>query len=242
MGDDPEGRRQGRSRRMAFARCRGAYSGDDRAGDRRAHRALLHLGPHQGAARLPRDQGAGAGAAELSIDRVPTFCSGCPHNTSTNVPEGSRALAGIGCHYMATWMPERHTGTFTQMGGEGVPWVGQAPFTTEEHVFANLGDGTYFHSGLLAIRQAVAAKVNITYKILYNDAVAMTGGQPHDGELSVPRIVRQLEAEGAQHRRGHRRHRPRLWPRRPVPWGTGPPPRRTRRHPARPAANQGCPR
>ena len=132
----------------------------------------------------------------FSIDRVPTFCSGCPHNTSTNVPEGSRALAGIGCHYMATWMPERHTGTFTQMGGEGVPWVGQAPFTTEEHVFANLGDGTYFHSGLLAIRQAVAAKVNITYKILYNDAVAMTGGQPHDGELSVPRIVRQLEAEG----------------------------------------------
>ena len=132
----------------------------------------------------------------FSIDRVPTFCSGCPHNTSTNVPEGSRALAGIGCHYMVTWMPERHTGTFTQMGGEGVPWVGQAPFTTEEHVFANLGDGTYFHSGLLAIRQAVAAKVNITYKILYNDAVAMTGGQPHDGELSVPKIVRQLEAEG----------------------------------------------
>jgi indolepyruvate ferredoxin oxidoreductase len=135
----------------------------------------------------------------VAIDRVPTFCSGCPHNTSTHVPEGSRALAGIGCHYMATWMPERRTGTFTQMGGEGVPWVGQAPFTTEPHIFANLGDGTYFHSGLMAIRQAVAAKVNITYKILYNDAVAMTGGQPVDGELSVPTIVRQLQAEGVGH-------------------------------------------
>ncbi|PKO57790.1 MAG: indolepyruvate ferredoxin oxidoreductase, partial [Betaproteobacteria bacterium HGW-Betaproteobacteria-19] len=135
-------------------------------------------------------------ARVFTIDRVPTFCSGCPHNTSTNVPEGSRALAGIGCHYMVTWMPERRTGTFTQMGGEGVPWVGQAPFTSEQHIFANLGDGTYFHSGLLAIRQAVAAKVNITYKILYNDAVAMTGGQPHDGVLTVPLIVRQIQAEG----------------------------------------------
>ena len=132
----------------------------------------------------------------FAIDRVPTFCSGCPHNTSTRVPEGSRALAGIGCHYMVNWMPERRTGTFTQMGGEGVPWVGQAPFTREPHIFANLGDGTYFHSGLLAIRQAVSARVNITYKILYNDAVAMTGGQPVDGELTVPMIVRQLLAEG----------------------------------------------
>jgi len=132
----------------------------------------------------------------FKIDRIPTFCSGCPHNTSTHVPEGSRALAGIGCHYMVTWMPERRTGTFTQMGGEGVPWVGQAPFTREQHIFANLGDGTYFHSGLLAIRQSVAARVNITYKILFNDAVAMTGGQPHDGVLNVPRIVRQLQAEG----------------------------------------------
>ncbi|MCB1915072.1 MAG: indolepyruvate ferredoxin oxidoreductase family protein [Rhodocyclaceae bacterium] len=132
----------------------------------------------------------------FAIDRVPTFCSGCPHNTSTRVPEGSRALAGIGCHYMVTWMPERRTGTFTQMGGEGVPWIGQAPFTSEPHIFANLGDGTYFHSGLLAIRQAVSAGVNITYKILYNDAVAMTGGQPVDGQLTVPMIVRQLEAEG----------------------------------------------
>jgi len=135
----------------------------------------------------------------FSIDRVPTFCSGCPHNTSTHVPEGSRALAGIGCHYMVTWMPERRTGTFTQMGGEGVPWVGQSHFTDEAHIFANLGDGTYFHSGLLAIRQAIAAKVNITYKILFNDAVAMTGGQPHDGDLTVPKIVRQLQAEGVGH-------------------------------------------
>ncbi len=132
------------------------------------------------------------------INRAPTFCSGCPHNTSTHVPEGSRAVAGIGCHYMATWMPERRTETFTQMGGEGVPWIGQAPFTREQHIFANLGDGTYFHSGLLAIRASIAAKVNITYKILYNDAVAMTGGQPIDGTLTVPQIVRQLDAEGAR--------------------------------------------
>ena len=128
-------------------------------------------------------------------ERKPHFCSGCPHNTSTRVPQGSRAVAGIGCHYMVTWM-DRSTSTFTHMGGEGVPWVGQAPFTEEKHIFANLGDGTYFHSGLLAIRQAVAAKVPITYKILYNDAVAMTGGQPVDGILSVARITRQLEAEG----------------------------------------------
>ncbi len=128
-------------------------------------------------------------------ERKPHFCSGCPHNTSTKVPEGSRAVAGIGCHYMVTWM-DRQTSTFTHMGGEGVPWVGQAPFTEEKHIFANLGDGTYFHSGLLAIRQAIAAKVPITYKILYNDAVAMTGGQPVDGVLSVARMTRQLEAEG----------------------------------------------
>jgi indolepyruvate ferredoxin oxidoreductase len=132
----------------------------------------------------------------LSIARVPHYCSGCPHNTSTKVPEGSRAIAGIGCHYMATWLSPEHTQTFCQMGGEGVPWIGQAPFTKTKHVFANLGDGTYMHSGILAIRQAVAAKANITYKILYNDAVAMTGGQPHDGTLSVPIIARQLAAEG----------------------------------------------
>jgi len=131
-----------------------------------------------------------------SIERTPTFCPGCPHNTSTNVPDGSRAVAGIGCHYMAYWMPGRKTSTFTQMGGEGVTWVGQAPFTETHHVFCNLGDGTYFHSGSLAIRQAVAAGVNITYKILYNDAVAMTGGQAVDGTLTVPKIAEQLVAEG----------------------------------------------
>ncbi len=132
-----------------------------------------------------------------TVVRTPTFCSGCPHNTSTRVPEGSRAVAGIGCHYMAIWMPERHTATFTQMGGEGVPWIGQAPFSDETHIFANLGDGTYFHSGLLAIRASIAAGVNVTYKILYNDAVAMTGGQPHDGTVTVPRIIAQTRAEGA---------------------------------------------
>ncbi len=137
----------------------------------------------------------------LKIDtgeRAPWFCSGCPHNTSTRVPEGSRAMAGIGCHYMATWM-DRSTSTFTQMGGEGVPWVGQAPFTTDQHIFANLGDGTYFHSGSLAIRQSIAAGVNITYKVLYNDAVAMTGGQ-QVGERpeghSVLQIQKSLLAEG----------------------------------------------
>jgi indolepyruvate ferredoxin oxidoreductase len=135
---------------------------------------------------------------EVKGDRAPWFCSGCPHNTSTVVPEGSRAMAGIGCHFMATWM-DRATIGFTQMGGEGVPWVGQQPFTTEKHVFANLGDGTYFHSGLLAIRQSIAAGVNITYKILYNDAVAMTGGQ-QVGERpeghSVIQIAHSLVAEG----------------------------------------------
>ncbi len=131
------------------------------------------------------------------LERVPHYCSGCPHNTSTVVPEGSRALAGIGCHYMATWM-NRRTDTFTQMGGEGVPWIGQAPFTETQHVFANLGDGTYFHSGLLAVRAAIAAKVNITYKILYNDAVAMTGGQPVDGTLTVEQISHQLYGEGVR--------------------------------------------
>ncbi|CAB5517704.1 hypothetical protein LMG26857_06803 [Achromobacter anxifer] len=130
-------------------------------------------------------------------ERKPWFCSGCPHNTSTRLPEGSRGMAGIGCHYMVRWMG-RSTDVYTQMGGEGVPWVGQAPFTEEKHVFANLGDGTYFHSGLLAIRAAVAAKVPITYKILFNDAVAMTGGQPVDGPLSVPMISRQVAAEGIE--------------------------------------------
>jgi indolepyruvate ferredoxin oxidoreductase len=131
----------------------------------------------------------------LVEERKPWFCSGCPHNTSTRVPEGSRAVAGIGCHYMAMWM-DRKTDTFSQMGGEGVAWLGQKDFTAERHIFANLGDGTYFHSGLLAIRAAVAAHASITYKILYNDAVAMTGGQPVDGVLTVPQIAAQMQAEG----------------------------------------------
>src|SRR6185437_2003565 len=129
--------------------------------------------------------------------RTPYFCSGCPHNTSTRVPEGSRALAGIGCHYLSQFM-DRSTATFTQMGGEGAAWIGQSPFVETTHVFANIGDGTYTHSGILAIRAAVAAKVNMTYKVLFNDAVAMTGGQPLDGGLTVPRLARQLAAEGVR--------------------------------------------
>ncbi|MGZ5100560.1 MAG: indolepyruvate ferredoxin oxidoreductase family protein [Usitatibacter sp.] len=132
------------------------------------------------------------------VARIPYFCSGCPHNTSTRVPEGSKALAGIGCHYMAIWIRPEQTMTFTQMGGEGAPWIGIQPFTEMKHVFANIGDGTYFHSGLLAIRAAVSANVNITYKILYNDAVAMTGGQPADGPLSAAIISRQVAAEGVK--------------------------------------------
>jgi indolepyruvate ferredoxin oxidoreductase len=130
-----------------------------------------------------------------SVRRQPYFCSGCPHNTSTRVPEGSRALAGIGCHFMASWM-ERDTEGLIQMGAEGVDWVAASRFTDAPHVFQNLGDGTYFHSGLLAIRQAVAAGGRLTYKILYNDAVAMTGGQPVDGRLTVAQIAHQVCAEG----------------------------------------------
>src|SRR5271163_5002698 len=137
------------------------------------------------------------GGNVLPFARTPYFCSGCPHNTSTKVPEGSRAVAGIGCHYLAQFM-DRSTATFTQMGGEGAPWIGQAPFTETPHIFANLGDGTYAHSGVLAIRAAVAAKVNITYKILYNDAVAMTGGQPVDGPISPALIAQQVAAEGVK--------------------------------------------
>jgi indolepyruvate ferredoxin oxidoreductase len=131
------------------------------------------------------------------LKREAFFCSGCPHSISTRVPDGSRATTGIGCHMMVIGM-ERDTSTFTQMGGEGGGWIGLSPFTDETHVFVNMGDGTYFHSGLLAIRAAIAAKVNATYKILYNDAVAMTGGQKHDGENTVPSIVAQLQAEGAR--------------------------------------------
>ncbi len=141
------------------------------------------------------DQDAKAAAYQTPIKRTPYFCSGCPHNTSTKAPEGARTLAGIGCHIMALWMDRAET--FTQMGGEGVTWVGEAPFTTDKHVFANLGDGTYFHSGLLAVRQSIAAKVNITYKILFNDAVAMTGGQTHDGDLTPANIAAQMVAENA---------------------------------------------
>jgi indolepyruvate ferredoxin oxidoreductase len=148
----------------------------------------------------PVSSGASKGAGTAGAERMPWFCSGCPHNTSTQVPEGSRAMAGIGCHFMVLWM-DRHTDGFTQMGGEGVPWVGQQPFVNDAHIFANLGDGTYFHSGILAIRQSIAAGVNITYKILYNDAVAMTGGQ-RVGERpeghSVLQIAQSMRAEGAQ--------------------------------------------
>ncbi len=148
--------------------------------------------------RAPAVATASAGAGLM---RLPAFCSGCPHNTSTVVPEESVALGGIGCHGMAVWLPERRTLAVTQMGGEGANWIGSAPFTETPHVFQNLGDGTYFHSGLLAIRAAVTAGVNITYKILANGAVAMTGGQPIEGEsiqgeVTVPEIVRQLAAEG----------------------------------------------
>ncbi len=138
---------------------------------------------------------------QKAVDTPPRpayYCSGCPHNTSTKVPEGSLALAGIGCHVMATAIYPDHNKTTCQMGGEGAAWIGQAPFSKLPHVFANLGDGTYFHSGHLAIRAAIAAKVNITYKILYNDAVAMTGGQPVDGQISVHLIAQQMAAEGVK--------------------------------------------
>jgi indolepyruvate ferredoxin oxidoreductase len=147
-------------------------------------------------ARLKDAQLALAQAQDVAI-RQPYFCSGCPHNTSTVVPEGMRAYAGIGCHFMAQWM-DRNTLGFTQMGGEGANWIGEAPFSKRAHVFQNLGDGTYNHSGYLAIRAAIAAGVNITYKILYNDAVAMTGGQKNDGGLTVDQIARQVTAEGAR--------------------------------------------
>lgn len=136
-------------------------------------------------------------AQQLPITaRTPAFCSGCPHNSSTKIPEGSMAMAGIGCHTMVLFLTDRETARPTQMGGEGANWIGMAPFVERQHVFQNLGDGTYYHSGLLAIRAAVAARANITYKILFNDAVAMTGGQPIDGEQTVGGIAHQLTAEG----------------------------------------------
>ena len=138
-----------------------------------------------------------AAATKDVAQRIPYFCSGCPHNSSTVVPEGMRAYAGIGCHYMAQWM-DRSTLGYTQMGGEGANWVGEAPFSKRKHVFQNLGDGTYNHSGYMAIRAAIASNTNITYKILFNDAVAMTGGQANDGGLTVPQVARQVAAEGAK--------------------------------------------
>ncbi len=150
--------------------------------------ALLTEAENRESAKLP---------AQDLLQRVPYFCSGCPHNRSTKVPEGSRATGGIGCHGMAANIYPANK-LFCQMGGEGAAWIGQQPFTETKHVFANLGDGTYFHSGILAIRAAIAAKVPITYKILFNDAVAMTGGQPVDGLLTVPMLSRQLAAEGVQ--------------------------------------------
>src|SRR2546421_8704166 len=151
------------------------------------------------AAEVARLKAAQHKLAEITdiAARTPYFCSGCPHNTSTVVPKGTRAYASIGCHYMAQWM-DRSTSGYTQMGGEGANWIGEAPFSTRPHVFQNLGDGTYNHSGYMAIRGAIAASVNITYKILFNDAVAMTGGQPNDGNLSVPTIARQVAAEGVK--------------------------------------------
>jgi indolepyruvate ferredoxin oxidoreductase len=146
--------------------------------------------------RLKEAQRALAETTDIAV-RIPYFCSGCPHNSSTVVPEGSRAYAGIGCHYMAQWM-DRNTSGFTQMGGEGANWIGEAPFSKRAHVFQNLGDGTYNHSGSLAIRAAVQAGVNITYKILFNDAVAMTGGQRNDGNITVPQIANEMAAEGVR--------------------------------------------
>lgn len=157
-------------------------------------RAIAHLlGPDVELQSLPEPSSATSPAAP--VVRTPYFCSGCPHNSSTRLPEGSVALGGIGCHSMAMHM-DRGTVAYTQMGGEGATWIGQAPFTETPHVFQNLGDGTFFHSGSLGVRAAVAARVNITFKILYNDAVAMTGGQPVDGALDVPKIVKMLRAEG----------------------------------------------
>jgi indolepyruvate ferredoxin oxidoreductase len=161
---------------------------------------LLQYGPNEElaahVARLKAAQKALAETTDVS-QRIPYFCSGCPHNTSTRVPEGSRAYAGIGCHYMAQWM-DRKTLGYTQMGAEGSNWIGESSFSNRGHVFQNLGDGTYNHSGYLAIRAAIASGVTMTYKILFNDAVAMTGGQANDGGLTVPQIAAQVAAEGAK--------------------------------------------
>ncbi len=149
-------------------------------------------------ARLAEQERLGARVLEKpAMERLPSFCSGCPHNTGTRLPQGSRALAGIGCHFMTQWT-DPNTQGYTQMGAEGASWVGEAPFVTTPHMFQNIGDGTYVHSGLLAVRAAAASGVNVTYKVLYNDAVAMTGGQRLDGNLTVPQITLQVYAEGAK--------------------------------------------
>jgi indolepyruvate ferredoxin oxidoreductase len=165
-----------------------------------ATRLLMHIDDAPLRSALDRLSGRRPAEAEGPAvpARIPYFCSGCPHNSSTKLPDGSRAGAGIGCHGMASFLPVMRTTAPTHMGGEGANWIGQAPFTTEAHFFQNLGDGTYYHSGLLAIRAAAAAGVNITYKILFNDAVAMTGGQPHDGPITVQSISVQVAAEGAR--------------------------------------------
>ena len=168
-------------------------------------------------ARLKEAQRILAETQDVAV-RTPYFCSGCPHNSSTVVPEGSRAYAGIGCHYMVQWM-DRATSGFTQMGGEGANWIGEAPFSKRAHVFQNIGDGTFNHSGSLAIRAALAAGVNVTFKILFNDAVAMTGGQKNDGGLSVLRIAQLVAAEGVK-RTAVVTDEPYKYPRR-TPWPDG---------------------
>src|SRR5688572_8715079 len=147
-------------------------------------------------ARLKEAQRVLAETTDIAA-RIPYFCSGCPHNSSTVVPKGMRAYAGIGCHYMVQWM-DRATSGFTQPGGEAGNWIGEAPFSKRPHVFQNMGDGTYNHSGSMAIRAAIAAGTSVTYKVLFNDAVAMTGGQKNDGDLTVPQIAAQVTAEGAK--------------------------------------------
>lgn len=155
------------------------------------------------ALRAPVQAGPGPAAGQGTLMRMPSFCAGCPHNSSTKVPEGSKAVSGIGCHGLAVFLPERNTMFSYHMGGEGAGWIGQAPFVDMPHIFQNLGDGTYFHSGLLAVRACVAANVNITYKILLNGAVGMTGGQPIEGEqfdggVTTPHVAAQLDAEGVR--------------------------------------------
>jgi indolepyruvate ferredoxin oxidoreductase len=162
---------------------------------------LMKFAPDEELARrleVIRQRRAGIAKLTDALTRIPYFCAGCPHNTSTVVPEGGRGYAGIGCHWMVQSIPERRTEGSTHMGGEGANWIGEAPFSTREHVFQNLGDGTYNHSGLRALRAAIAAGVTMTYKILYNDAVAMTGGQANDGTLSVDMIAQQMRSMGVE--------------------------------------------